>query len=86
MIEGFLLGIIVTGSLAAAGFFFRFWRKTGDLLFLAFSLAFFIEGVNRASFLSLDDPTGGSVIAYSIRLVSYLLILAAIAHKNRGQR
>jgi hypothetical protein len=86
MIDGFLLGIIVTGSLAAAGFFFRFWRKTGELLFLAFSLAFLIEGINRASFLSLDDPTGGSVVAYSIRLVSYLLILMAIAHKNRGQR
>ena len=83
MIDGFLLGVIVTASLVAAAFFFKFWRKTRDWLFLGFALAFFIEGLNRMSFLSLEDPRGGNAIAYSIRLVSYLLILAAIAYKNR---
>ena len=34
MIEGFLLGIIVTGSATAAAFFYRFWRQTRDKLFL----------------------------------------------------
>jgi hypothetical protein len=86
MIEGFLLGVIVTCSLVAAAFFLKFWRRTRDWLFLAFGLAFLIEGLNRMSFLALDDPTGGNRIAYSIRLVSYLLILAAIAHKNWRQR
>jgi hypothetical protein len=86
MIEGFLLGVIVTCSLVAAAFFFRFWRRTRDWLFLAFGLAFLIEGLNRMSFLTLDDPTGGNRIAYSIRLVSYLLILAAIAHRNWRHR
>lgn len=86
MIDGFLLGVIVTCTLVAAAFFYRFWRKTREWLFLAFALAFFIEGVNRMSFLSLDDPTGGNVVAYSIRLISYLLILAAIAHRNRRRQ
>ena len=86
MIDGFLLGIIVTCSLVTAAFFFRFWRKTRDWLFLGFALAFLVEGLNRASFLSLDDPAGGDKIAYTIRLVSYLLILAAIAHKNRTRQ
>jgi hypothetical protein len=84
MIDGFLLGVVVTGSLVAAGFFLTFWRKTRDWLFLGFALAFFIEALNRMSFLALDDPSGGSVVGYSIRLVSYLLILAAIASKNRA--
>jgi hypothetical protein len=83
MIEGFLLGVIVTCSLVASGYFFRFWRRTRDHLFLAFSLAFFIEGINRAAFLALHDPEGGNGISYSIRLVSYLLILAGIAYKSR---
>lgn len=83
MIEGFLLGVIVMCSLVAAGFFYRFWRKTRDLLFLGFSLSFLIEGLNRTSFLSFEDPVVGNVIAYSIRLLSYLLILGAIASKNR---
>lgn len=86
MIEGFLLGVISTLSLVSAAFFIRFWRKTREWLFLAFGLAFLIEGLNRMSFLSLDDPQGGNIVAYSIRLVSYLLILAAIAHRNRRRQ
>lgn len=83
MIEGFLLGVIVTSSLAAGAFFLRFWRKTRDLLFLGFAAAFVIEGVNRLAFLYLDEPNEGAPIVYMVRLFSYLLILAAIVHKNR---
>jgi hypothetical protein len=56
MIEGFLLGVIVTASLAAAVFFFKFWRRTRDQLFLAFGLAFLIEGLNRILFLFVEHP------------------------------
>lgn len=83
MIEGFLLGVIVTSSLVAGAFFLKFWRKTRDLLFLAFAAAFVIEGINRLAFLSLDEPNEGTPIVYTVRLFSYLLILAAIIHKNR---
>ena len=57
MIEGFLLGVIVTASLAASAFFLKFWRQTRDTLFLGFSAAFAIEGVNRLAFLFVDHPT-----------------------------
>ena len=83
MIDGFLLGLIVMSELVAAAFFFRFWRQTRDRLFLAFGAAFLIEGINRASVLCLDDPASGNPLIYVIRLLSYLLILAAIADKNR---
>jgi hypothetical protein len=84
MLEGFLLGIIVTSSLAVGTFFLKFWRKTHDLLFLGFAAAFLIEGLNRLAFLSLDQPNEGNPLVYTIRLFSYLLILAAIVHKNRN--
>lgn len=84
MIEGFLLGIVVTCSLVAAGFFARFWKATRDLLFLGFAAAFLLEGVNRLAFLFLDEPGAGEGWIFIIRLLSYLLILAAIANKNRG--
>jgi len=83
MKEGFLLGVIVTASLVAAGYFFKFWRQTRDPLFLGFAAAFFIEGVNRTCFLFVANPESGSTTLYTVRLVSYLLILAAIAYKNR---
>jgi hypothetical protein len=83
MIEGFLLGVIVTCSFVAAGFFARFWMATRDLLFLGFAAAFALEGLNRMAFLFLDNPNAGDEIIYGVRLLSYLLILAAIADKNR---
>lgn len=84
MIEGFLLGVIVTASLTAAGFFWRFYRQTRDSLFFAFAAAFAIEGVNRIAFLLVDKPSEGSPIIYMVRLVAFLLLLGAIVAKNRG--
>ena len=84
MFEGFLLGVIVTASLAASAFFLKFWRQTHDKLFLGFSAAFAIEGVNRLAFLFLDQPNEGNPLIYTVRLFSYLLILAAIVNKNRA--
>ncbi|HUQ10670.1 MAG TPA: DUF5985 family protein [Steroidobacteraceae bacterium] len=83
MTVGFLLGVIVTASLVAGAYFYKFWRQTRDPLFLGFAAAFLIEGINRTCFLFVASPESGSVILYSVRLVSYLLILLAIAHKNR---
>ena len=83
MMEGFLLGVIVTCSFVAAGFFAKFWFKTRDLLFLGFAAAFALEGLNRVAFLFLDKPNEGNVTIFIVRLLSYLLILAAIVNKNR---
>lgn len=82
MIESFLLGVIVTCSLIAAGFFWKFWRQTRDTLFLAFAAAFLIEGLNRLSFLFIQSPNEGSPAIYVVRLVAFLLILGAIVRKN----
>jgi uncharacterized membrane protein HdeD (DUF308 family) len=83
MIEGFLLGIIVTCSLTAGGYFLKFWRRTGDELFLAFAAAFIIEGVNRIGFLFVAQPNEGSPLIYTVRLLAFMLILIAIVRKNR---
>jgi uncharacterized membrane protein HdeD (DUF308 family) len=85
MLEGFLLGIIVTASLTAAMFFMKFWRTSRDPLFLAFALAFLIEGVNRIAFLVIERPNEGSPAIYVVRLLAFLLILAAILRKNRDR-
>jgi hypothetical protein len=83
IIESFLLGIIVATSLTAGMFFLKFWRATRDPLFLAFSLAFTIEGLNRTAFLFVDHPNEGSPGIYTVRLLAFLLILTAIVWKNR---
>lgn len=84
MIDGFLLGVIVTSSLTAGAFFFKFWKKTHDRLFMGFAAAFVIEGINRITFLFADQPNEGDPLIYVVRLLSYLVILAAIVQKNRA--
>jgi hypothetical protein len=84
MLEGFLLGVIVTASLACGVFFLKFWKRTRDPLFLAFGAAFVIEGLNRLGFLFIDNPYEGSPAIYVVRLLAFGLILAAIVRKNRA--
>ena len=82
MLEGFLLGVIATSSLTAGVFFLKFWRRTRDSLFLAFAVAFLIEGVNRTAVLFVANPNEGSPAIHIVRLFAFLLILAAILKKN----
>jgi hypothetical protein len=83
MIEGFLLGVIVTASLVAAAFFLKFWRQTRDFLFLAFSIAFLIEALNRIGLLFVTAPNDeGTSPIYMVRLLAFLLILSGIIYKS----
>ncbi len=86
MIDGFLLGVIATASITARVFFLKFWRDTHDSFFLAFAASFIIEGLNRSAVLLEDKPSGGSPWTYLVRLLSLLLILAAILRKNFGKK
>ncbi len=86
MIEGFLLGVIATSSITAGVFFLKFWRATRDSFFLAFAASFLIEGLNRCGILLLQKPNEGSPWIYSVRMLSLLLILAAILKKNYGEK
>jgi uncharacterized membrane protein HdeD (DUF308 family) len=86
MLAGFLLGVIATSSMTAGIFFLKFWKHTRDSLFLAFGLAFIIEGLNRIAVLTVAHPNEGSPWIYLVRLLAFLLILAAILRKNYGVR
>jgi hypothetical protein len=83
MVHGFLLGVIACSSVVAGMHFLNFWRQTRDILFLAFGVAFVVEGINRASLLLIDEPSRGHVVVYLVRLSCYLLILSAIIFRNR---
>lgn len=80
----FLMGAIAIGSFAAGLFFLRFWRSTRDRFFLYLMLSFWIEAGNRIAIAWTGSFNEDSPVFYSIRLLSYGLILAAIWHKNRS--
>jgi uncharacterized membrane protein HdeD (DUF308 family) len=83
LVEGFLLGVIATTSILAGIFFLRFWKDTRDSLFLAFALAFFIEGVNRSFRIFFANPSEASPWVFLVRACAFLIILAGIVDKNR---
>ncbi len=71
MTRGFLVGIIFTASLTASLFFLKFWRRTRDVLFLTFALAFLIEASNRVSLLFTEKPNDSGHWYYVARIVRF---------------
>jgi uncharacterized membrane protein HdeD (DUF308 family) len=83
--DSFLLGFIVMASLTAATFFLKFWRRTADILFAAFAAFFSIEAAIRISLFFFAKPNEAKPAVYIIRLIAFILVLAAIVRKNFGK-
>ena len=80
----FLLGVTGMGCLVVALFFVRFWRSSGDRFFLLFALGFGTFAVNRAILATLDVNAEERVGVYIVRLLAFMLIIAAVVDKNRA--
>ncbi len=80
----FLSGASVLAAAAIALFFLRYWRETGDRLFLFFAVAFAIFMVNRTLLTILDDASEARPVVYLARAFAFVLIAAAIVDKNRS--
>ena len=83
MIEDFLGGAIAMGFAVAALFFLKFWHKTREGLFLAFSGSFLLLSVNQALLTLSGIPTEERSWLYLLRLLAFLLILGALWWQNR---
>ncbi|HET6807190.1 MAG TPA: DUF5985 family protein [Frateuria sp.] len=83
MLMYFLAGAVTLGLFIAGLFFLRFWRRTGDTLFLAFSLAFGLMGLAQIVIATINIYFEDSSAAYLIRLVAFAIIIVAIGRKNR---
>ena len=82
----FLSGAVASGFLICGLLFLRFWRRTREELFLAFSLAFVLLGAGQTILALASIPTEERGPVYLIRLAAFLLILLAIYRKNRKAR
>lgn len=79
-----LLGAIAMSCVVAGMFFLRFWQQSRDRFFAMFAASFFVEAVNRVALALSPSPNDGAPTLYCVRLLAYLLILIAIADKNRS--
>jgi Fe2+ transport system protein B len=86
MTADFIVGFTAMGCFVAALFFARFWRSTGDRFFAWFALGFAIFGANRVALGFLSEESEARPALYIVRLVAFVVILAAIAEKNRAPR
>ena len=82
----FFNGASFLACLVIAVAFFNFWQQTGDRLLGIFALAFLVFGVNRVVLSMLDEDADGRVYVYLVRLLAFLLIIAAVVDKNRAPR
>jgi hypothetical protein len=83
MVNDFLAGAIVMGFAVAALMFLKFWKRTREGLFLAFSGSFLLLGVTQALLTlgSFQDEERSWL--YLLRLAAFLLILFAMWWQNR---
>jgi hypothetical protein len=83
MLFDFLSGAITMGFAVAGLFFLRFWKRTGEGLFVAFALAFWLLGLAQALLTLSAIPVEERSWLYLLRLIAFSLILASVWIKNR---
>lgn len=81
MIE-FLSGAVTVAYLIAAGFFLRYWRKSGDRLFMAFAAAFVLFALNQFLGTLLAVASEANSLVYVLRVLGFAIIIAAVVDKN----
>lgn len=86
MLLDFLSGAVVMGFALAGLFFLRFWKRTRDELFLAFTLAFWLLGLCQALLEFSVVPAEERSWLYLLRLMAFAIILTAVWRKNRVSR
>jgi uncharacterized protein DUF5985 len=77
----FLAGALTLGFVITGAGFLRFWKRTGDRLFLSFAVAFWLFAANQVltSFLAPDREVR---YEYILRVLGFVVILVGIARKN----
>jgi hypothetical protein len=82
LIPDFFAGFLAAAFLVCALFFARFWRRTGDGLFLAFSLAFTLLALQQGLITFLGLPEEERSWVYLLRLAAFSILIIAIVRKN----
>jgi hypothetical protein len=82
----FLAGVATTGFVLAGLFFFRFWRRTGEGLFFAFGIAFWLMALNQGLIVLSGIPREEQSWLYLLRIAAFALLIIAVIAKNFPSR
>jgi hypothetical protein len=82
----FITGMTTMGFLLATLFFFRFWQRTSDRLFVYFGVSFLVLAISQAMIAISDIPREDQSWVYMLRLAAFLLLIIGIISKNIQRR
>lgn len=82
----FLGGVFCMGFAVIGVMFLKFWRQTGEALFVAFAVAFWLLALSQAITALLGVSHENVAATYLPRLAAFVLILLAIVAKNLAAR
>lgn len=85
-VGAFVAGIITAGYMVAGLFFLKFWGRTRDTLFMAFSCAFWLLALNQLLLAVSNIPREERSWVFLLRLAAFAIIAFAIVHKNTSPR
>jgi hypothetical protein len=78
-----MLGALTMASFVVAVFFLRFWKSSGDRLFVFFSAAFAMLSVDWLALAFIDALAEPRHYIFVVRLLAFGLIIYGIVDKNR---
>jgi hypothetical protein len=80
----YLAGALTMSYFLAGLFFLKFWSGTRDRLFAHFAAAFWLQALQSVGFQILGEKHEHAVYLYVLRLLAFVIIIAAIVDKNRS--
>ena len=84
--QQFLWGALSMASLTIALFFLRYWKTSGDRLFVYFGIAFVAMALNWIGLALVEPGVESRHTLYLLRLAAFVLIIIGIVDKNRRER
>jgi len=78
----FVSGAITMGYFLSGVFFLKFWRRTGDTLFMIFAAAFWLLCANQLAFTWSASAEQEGGWPFLLRLAAFSLLIAGIVYKN----
>ena len=79
----FLYGAVSLAAIVAGLFFLRFWRASGDRLFLFLVSGFWLLAADWAALALMPDASENRVTIYLVRFLAFVLIIVGVIDKNR---
>ena len=86
MLTSLISGMLAAGYLVAGLHFLKFWKLSRDRLFGMFAAAFWLLAGQRLALALTAREPDAAIWLYALRLLAFVLIIAAIVDKNRAAR